>query len=125
MKAISFPFRFEGGSLALTKSYEELVRAQLVDALTTSFHERIMRPQYGADIHSLLFDPTDHLVRSDAANQIKERVGALVPRAVIRDVSIQYDERSPNMVTVNVLYRSRFIDSSLVVTLDLTETPNG
>ena len=71
VRALTFPFRIvPGGTLATTSRYEEIVRAQVIDGLMTNLGERVMRPNYGCDIQAALFDPSDELVRLDAASQI-------------------------------------------------------
>lgn len=119
MKAISFPFRFENGKVAATKSYEELVRGQIIDAVTTNYYERVMRPQYGADVQRILFDPSDSLVRFDAAAQIKDRLIRSVTRASIGSVNLTVDNNHPNVVNVEVNYSSRFVAESLVVSIPI------
>jgi len=81
-------FRILGGRVPVTQDYGQIVRQQIVDALVTNAKERVMRPDYGADIQSLLFDGADSLVRADVASTVKERLGILVPRATIKSVTL-------------------------------------
>jgi uncharacterized protein len=104
MRSIDFPFRFGPSGLALTENYSRIVRAQLVDTLMTNYRERIMRPDYGADIQSLLFNPADELRRDDSASIIQERLTYAVPRAIIDLVEIE-GTREPSVVVVKVVYR--------------------
>ena len=64
------------------------MRGQVIDALMTNLGERVFRPRYGCDIQAALFDPTDELVRRDAAGQIKNRLEQLVTRAIVRSVTV-------------------------------------
>ena len=80
MRAIPFPFRVApGGAIATTTVYAEIVRAQVIDGLMTNLAERIMRPNYGCDVQAALFDPSDELVRRDAAGMLKNRLQQLRP----------------------------------------------
>lgn len=102
--AISFPFRIApDGRIALTRTYNEVVRGQVIDALMTNFGERVMRPRYGCDIQAALFDPTDELMRKDAAGLIKGKLEQLVPRAIIRSVTLT--EAAETTIYITVVYR--------------------
>ena len=105
MIAVDFPFRIQSGSVATTTSYPRVVRAQLVDTLMTNFRERVMRPEYGSDIQSLLFNPSDELRRDDTAGVIQERLAYAVPRALIDAVLISPREQEPFVVDITVAYR--------------------
>jgi uncharacterized protein len=105
MKTFSFPFRLDTrGMMALTPTYAEVVRGQVIDALMTNLGERVFRPRYGCDIQAALFDPTDELVRADAASMIKTRLEQLVTRALVRSVTV--DEGNVGTVIITVVYRA-------------------
>jgi phage baseplate assembly protein W len=118
-------FRILGGRVPVTQDYGQIVRQQIVDALVTNAKERVMRPDYGADIQSLLFDGADSLVRADVASTVKERLGILVPRATIKSVTLiteptelsirGIDSDGRNVVLIDVLYATRLIEHSLAV----------
>jgi phage baseplate assembly protein W len=117
MRALFHPFQLApSGRLATTTDYAQIVRGQVIDALMTNLGERVFRPRYGCDIQASLFDPTDELVRRDAASQIKNRLQQLVPRAIIRSVDVVTNDSSipatsiwapgePGVVVVKVVYR--------------------
>jgi phage baseplate assembly protein W len=106
MRAILYPFSLApGGKLADTSDYAQIVRGQIIDALMTNLGERVFRPRYGCDIQAALFDPSDELVRRDAAGQIKHRLEQLVTRAIIRSVTVTPADPEPGAVTVRVIYR--------------------
>ena len=106
MKTLRSPFDLTNTlNVATTSWYEEIVRGQIIDALMTNQGERVYRSEYGCDIQSALFDPSDVLVRSDAANYIKGRLQGLVSRAVITSVTIESPDNEPGVVYVNVEYR--------------------
>jgi len=106
MRALWHPFSLApGGKLADTSDYAQIVRGQIIDALMTNLGERVFRPRYGCDIQAALFDPSDELVRRDAAGQIKHRLEQLVTRAIIRSVIVTAGDPQPGYVTVKVVYR--------------------
>lgn len=118
-------FHLEGGKIPVTSDYRQIVRGQIIDALTTNARERVMRPDYGADIRSLLFDGADALVRGDVANAVKDRLGILVPRASVKTVILTSDPGTlqlrgidtdgTNLVCIDVEYTTRVFEESLAV----------
>ncbi len=117
--AIDFPFRIGAGGLVTTKDYERIVRAQVIDAVTTNYRERVMRPEYGADIQSLLFDPSDELRRSDASSVISARIAQMVPKVQVASVSIEPDKNDRNIVYINIGYRASDYDEVSVLSIPL------
>jgi len=116
MKAIDFPFRFApGGAIALTTSYAAVVRCQVIDAVMTNLGERVMRPRYGCDFQAALFDPSDELVRRDAAGIIKNRLSQLVTRAIVRSVTVELG--NPGEIIVTIVYRPSLYATDTVLAL--------
>jgi phage baseplate assembly protein W len=121
MRALDFPFRLEGrGEFAITFNYARLVRSQVIDAVMTNLGERVMRPRYGCDFQAALFDPSDELVRRDAASSIRARLEQLVPRAIVRNVTVEvpdittqtvFSAAEPGMVIITILYRPSLYDT--------------
>ena len=116
MRALLYPFQLApGGRLATTTDYGQIVRGQIIDALMTNLGERVFRPRYGCDIQAALFDPSDELVRRDAAGQIQNRLQQLVTRAIVRSVDVIINEGAatssvwapsePGTVIIKVIYR--------------------
>lgn len=124
-----------GSRIAVTDDYEQIVRGQIVDALMTNSRERVMRPDYGCDIQSLLFDPSDALVRDDVASTVKERLGQLVPRARIQEVTFEtapglvgisgVNTSGRNVLLISVKYSTRTVSGSLSVAIPIEELDNG
>ena len=114
MKAIDFPFRLDpNGQIALTPTYDHVVRAQVIDAIMTNLGERVMRPRYGCDFQAALFDPSDELVRKDSASMIRTRLSQLVSRAIIRNVSIELGD--PGSIIITIVYRSALYATDTVL----------
>lgn len=116
MRALRHPFNLTpAGRMSEARSYEDIVRGQVIDALMTNQGERVMRPRYGCDIQSALFDPTDELILKDAASQIKNKLSMFVGRALINSVTIQ--DGGNGSVFINVSYRSSLygVDTTMTV----------
>ena len=107
MQAIKFPFSVSNGrTVQATSSYDEIVRGQVIDALMTNQGDRVFRADYGCDIQAALFDPSDELVRADAATYIKEKLQRFVPRCVVSTVRIESPDDEPGVIYISVVYRT-------------------
>lgn len=126
-RALDFPFRVENGAIATTTDYRRIVWGQLIDAVSTNFRERLMNPTWGADVQSLVFDPSDELRRSDAANVIGARLMQMVPKATILGVEIVPDQWDPSLVYVEIGYKPSDYDDpetlSIPVNIEYTGLP--
>ena len=130
MRALSYPFRLSpGGSLASTTDYNQVVRGQVIDSLMTNQGERVMRPNYGCDVQSALFDPTDELMRRDAASMLKDRLQGFVPRCMVRSVKLDIGVTAPGIpqgvgdpsaVLLSVLYRSNLYSTDQTVAIPVS-----
>jgi uncharacterized protein len=119
MRALSYPFSLApNGGIASTTTYEQIVRGQVIDALMTNQGERIMRPRYGCDVQSALFDPSDELVRRDAATVIQTHLEQFVPRCIVRSASIELGK--PGIVYVNIVYRPSLFSADTSVQIPLS-----
>lgn len=127
MIAFSSPLKILNGSLVSTTSYDKIVRDQLIDALVTNQGERVMRPDWGCDVQAVLYDPSSALERHDTAAYIRDRLVHMVPRALIRSVSVDVSDTSPNVVYIDIKYKpSNYSpESSVSVALDTTSTASG
>src|SRR5215831_8706761 len=106
MKALLYPFTVGiGKTVATTQDYNTIVRGQVIDALMTNQGERAMRPNYGCDIQAAVFDPSDELVRRDAASWISERLQGYCPRCLVRSIDIEISQDHPFQVVVTIVYR--------------------
>lgn len=120
-------FHLRGGRIPTTTNIHEIVRQQVVDCVITNSRERVMRPDYGSDIRSLLFDLTDDLVRSDVAATVKTRLELQVPRArfnrvVIINDAIELQRRGvttdiSSTVVIEIEYTTRNITESLAIVI--------
>lgn len=128
MKAISIPFRFENGRVASTTDNNKIARQRIVDVLATRSYERVMRPEYGAGISDLLFEPVDPLVfadyKIDALSAVNENVSnAKIKDLIVRTGSlVEYNGNDDSTLVVSVVYDVAGEGTSVfTVTLDSTK----
>lgn len=128
MKAISIPFHFENGKVASTTDNNKIARQRIADVLATRGNERVMRPEYGAGISNLLFEPMDPLVFADYKIDALTTINDNVSNARVKDLVItagnpvQYNGNGESTLVVKVLYEVAGERASVyTVTVDSTK----
>jgi phage baseplate assembly protein W len=109
MTSLSVPFRFDGGKVASTTDNSTIAKQKIIDVLATRNMERVMRPEHGAGISDLLFEPMDPLVFADYKIDALQTVNESVSNALVRDMildnnAVQYNGNGESTLVVRVVY---------------------
>ena len=88
--------------------YEDSVRQGMTLILSTAKGERVMRPEFGCDIHDLLFAPNDAATRGLAESAVREALLLWEPRIDVLRVVAEADRE---LLSVSVDYLVRKTDS--------------
>ena len=107
-----FPVRLEAaegrpGRLAHAE-HEDSVRQGILLTLSTAKGERVMRPDFGCDIHDLLFAPNDPTTWGMAESMVHDALRQWEPRIDVLRVTAEADGA---LLSVSVDYRVRKTDS--------------
>lgn len=90
MPSIKVPFSISPyGGVQTTADTDQIVRQQIIDVLTTSKLERVMRPTYGAGANQLLFEPIDELIYSEFRTDAIPEINKNLSSGYVVDVSIK------------------------------------
>ena len=100
----SFPFRKgANGYPAISRSVDVVVEA-IETVIGTAKGERVMRPDFGCDIHKRIFQPNDERLAAVAASDIQTAVQLFVPGIDVLDVKAAPDG---HRCTYSVRYREQ------------------
>ena len=128
MYSISVPFSFNStGGTKTTSDVKKIIEQQIIDVLTTSNGDRVMRPQYGANYRNLLFEPADELIFSeysvDAINDINETLefGKVLDIQIRVPETDFYSDPSDGTVSIYVRYVAP-PDTISVVSFDIVNS---
>ena len=101
----------------------EAVRQAVLLLLSTTPGERVMRPDYGCDLHRLLFSPNDDTTAGLAIHYVRRALERWEPRIALLSVDANRSEDQPGLLEVSVEYRVRSAQhpERLVVSLQLQE----
>jgi len=83
------------------------VRQSLLLLLSTVPGERVMRPDYGCNLHLLVFSPNDETTHGLAIHCVREAVSRWEPRAEIVDMDATRSAEAPERIALQLHYRLR------------------
>lgn len=102
----SFPIRVDKqGEIALV-SREEDIRQAILVILGTSPGERVMRPDFGAGLKALVFEPINTATKALVKHRVEEALLLWEPRIDSVEVTMA-DERSLGRLLLDIRYRVR------------------
>ena len=101
----SFPLEIDNrGGIALSRSeggIEESIRV----ILGTAKGERKMRPNFGCDIHNLVFAPNNATTWGMASHYVEEALAFWEPRIELLGVDTRADPVTPSHLMISIKYR--------------------
>lgn len=110
MKAIKLPLSFRNGALVSTTDLHQIFKQKIIDVLVTSKQERVMIPEYGADVYSLLYTMLDPMIfadfKADALLELSQGVTGvdIVDILLSSGESLTSSDESTTL-SITVLYR--------------------
>lgn len=98
------------------------VRQSILLLLTTLPGERVMRPEYGCELYSLVFSPNDETTAGLAIHFVRRALDRWEPRIEIQKLDAGRNEFEPGILNVVLEYRVRATQraGTLVVSIDLS-----
>jgi phage baseplate assembly protein W len=98
-RAVGISLPFNGGSVFnKTYSTQDQVKSNLINLLLTYKGERILNPEFGADLPRLLFEPIDDKLIKKIQDQIISNVSVYVPEVILTNIEVTPD------IDYNTLY---------------------
>src|SRR3954447_10325230 len=104
---VAFPIQVDArGSLALASGEEDIDQA-LALILSTAPGERPMRPEFGCEVHDLIFDNIDAATVGKMETAIRTSLDRWEPRVEVTTVDFDLDRSADGQVVITVTYRVR------------------
>jgi phage baseplate assembly protein W len=104
-RGLAFPLRLGATGLAESAGVSRVEESIRV-ILGTQHGERLMRPQFGANLRSLAFSPNDATTASLARHYVSDALARWEPRVEVVDVLVTNDVAETRLV-IEVRYRLR------------------
>ena len=100
-----YPLQIDGrGGIALSR-HEDDIKESIRIILSTAKGERHMRPDFGCDIHKIVFAPNNATSWGLASHYVEEALGWWEPRIEVIDVDIQPDTDDSCRLLLTIYYR--------------------
>ena len=91
------------GRIALAHQGQDIEQAIRI-ILMTPKGQRVMRPEFGCQVHELTFSPNDATTAGLAAYYVEEALGMWEPRIQVRRVNAQPDPDNRGRLLIEVEY---------------------
>lgn len=103
-----FPPSFDktSGSIILV-SEEDDIKESLYILLATKPGERIMLPEYGCDLHQMVFESVDETLLTRMKSLIRNSILFFEPRIVLNEIEIKQDQTNDGLLLINLHYTIR------------------
>jgi phage baseplate assembly protein W len=104
-KAIGISLPFNGkGVFKSTYATKDQIKSNLINLLLTYKGERILNPNFGADLPRLIFDQITEETLSKIQNQIITSVTTYIPEITLTNIQINPDIDN-NTLSINISYQ--------------------
>lgn len=123
----SFPPTFsQGGADVETVTDAEDIQQSLQLLLATRPGERVLREDYGCDLHQFQFEEIDQSLTNGLSSLITDAILFHEPRIVLEDVEVGENEREPGRLDIRLTYTIASTNSryNLVYPFYLNEATN-
>lgn len=120
-----FPITVDGITGRIEESsYEENIRQSIYLIIMTKPGERVMRPDFGCEIHNFMFENIDYTTLSRMKQAVEEALIRWEPRITDTEVTVVDAVREQNAVELQIAYRVRTTNNpyNLVFPFYLEET---
>ena len=94
------------GGIAMVEDSQS-VRQAILLLMTTRPGERVMRPEYGCNLHRLVFEPNDATTQGLAIHYVRQAIERWEPRAEILHLDANANPLNPTEMVVELAYRVR------------------
>jgi len=107
-----FPPSFAGkGRFANMAIGEEDIRESLRLLLSTVPGERVMQPEYGCSLSSMVFETFDRSTLTDVEDRVKRAILFFEPRIVLEQVAVDLANQAEGYLSIGIHYRVRATNS--------------
>jgi Bacteriophage baseplate protein W len=103
-RRVVFPFRLGDRNQIGMVTDDMAIHQSIFVIINTVPGERVMRPDFGCEIHSLIFSPANYQTAALAERYVKEALLRWEPRIDVQAVDITFGETEHAELFINVLY---------------------
>ena len=98
-------------SIAIAR-HEEKIRQSIIIIIGTAKGERVMRPDFGCDIHDRIFNVIDAGTLTLIRNAVKEALVLWEPRIEVLLITPHTNELSKGRISIDISYKIRYTNTA-------------
>jgi Bacteriophage baseplate protein W len=106
-----FPIGLDASGAIADASEDNKVRQSIEIILRTAPGERVMRPDFGCQIHDLVFDTISGAMVGQVASVVASALATWEPRIDVLSVNPRQDTDDPTRLLIEIQYRLRSTNS--------------
>lgn len=103
----SFAFPFKQGDLSFPKEATDadVIKASVIQIITTQRGERVMRPTFGCNAFSYVFESNTGDFRTDVEREIRQSLATWETRVRVDGVTVSSDDvTEPGQILITIVY---------------------
>ena len=111
-----FAYPFQKGNLTFPRAAtdEDLIRMSILQIMSTTRGERVMRPTFGVNVQKFVFANNTPFLESLITSELRSNLSRFEPRITVTEV---LTERAENEITITVEYVIRATRQKQFVTM--------
>lgn len=112
------------GRIALAHRERDIEEAIQIILLTPK-GQRVMRPEFGCQIHDLIFAPNDVTTAGLAAYYVRQALAMWEPRIVVHEVNADSDADAPERLLITITYEIKTTHDRRSLVFPFYRIPGG
>ncbi|MCI4668283.1 MAG: GPW/gp25 family protein [Bacteroidia bacterium] len=111
-KGWSFPIKFnsDNGNVSMASGKED-IEESLAIIMSTAIGERLMMPDFGTDIHQLMFENLTTTLKTHTANRLRITLSQYEPRIKLEDIQLHETLERASMLEIHITYTIKMTNS--------------
>lgn len=107
----AFPVRADTSGDVAMAAHEEDIRQAVRLILETNPGERVMRPDFGAGLRALVFEPINTTTMALVRHRVEQALIVWEPRIEAVDVAVTANRQTRNRLDIDIRYRVRAVNT--------------
>lgn len=103
----AFPLQIDPEGEIMMVSFEDDIRQAIRIIIGTTLGERVMRPDFGAGLQRLVFEPVNTTTMALVKHQVEQALIDWEPRIDLDDIRVTTDPATRNLLLIEMDYRVR------------------
>src|SRR4051812_11506199 len=119
----AFPIGLDTRRYFALARHERDIEQAINIILLTPKGQRVMRPEFGCQIHDLIFSPNDSNTAGLAEFYVREALAMWEPRILVRDVQVAPDPDNTSRMLIDISYEIRATHDSRALVFPFYRIP--